>query len=240
MVLVDRMRAAPMCEACGGHGRVRRYPPAPSQINEAGGPLPTKHCGACAGMGSPFSARVEFAAYCGDRAAHSALGRGQIMDDAGYGNLRPSDLGPGEGIPFNDWVRGLSRWADVGPVPEWVLVLAVRAASGTLHAAASPPDWLVEDALNACDLWLERPTRANAMAWGRAACAWSGRAGRWGAGADRRYGVCVPFPGTIEQPDPRSSLDWDTRIRDGARLVGEAPVRSAICSSLVRWALGDS
>lgn len=212
-------------------------------------------CGPCAGAGSPLRARVALAAYCNDLPARLAI--------LGAHNPAAHEIPPGmvdvatapfpsvrvetgtfplpEGghtsvrtvpdSPFAEWVRGLQRWADVGRHASWLEIVAVRAGAGVVHAVTAVPSGKAEDVLNLCDAWLDRPTQANADAWGNAACEWSRM-----RPDDRRYGVSVPFPGTLQYP-ARSSIDARTRIADAARLAGEAPVREAIQRSLIAWAL---
>ena len=66
-MLVDRLRSAPLCEACAGDGGWVRSVPFSGQ------PRVRVECTRCAGTGSPLRARVELAAYCGDLAARSVV-----------------------------------------------------------------------------------------------------------------------------------------------------------------------
>lgn len=112
MVLVDRLRSAAPCEACGGAGmRTATLGP------KAGRADYVAACTRCAGTGSPLRARVELAAYAGDAAARAALG-------APWDGEHASGL---RALTFSDWTRGLSRWADVGPVPGMVPRVAADA-----------------------------------------------------------------------------------------------------------------
>jgi len=139
--LAERLRAAPVCERCGGRRTWRDCSrhrddqvscgPACGVWKEA---LP---CPACAGTGSPFRARLELAAYCGSEAARAALGGGWLRD----GWVHPDVLA------MESWVRGLNAWADVGPVPGWVLVRAAARLVGEAPVRAAISSALIAWAL---------------------------------------------------------------------------------------------
>ena len=126
-LLVARLRVAPGCETCGGR--------AWQLLSHGRGGLPAPHsCVACAGTGTPFRARVELAAYCSDESARGALGYGPMSMRSVVGAVEcPTTDTPLVEIAYvytlPSWLRGLSRWADIGPVPGWVLVRAGAAAA---------------------------------------------------------------------------------------------------------------
>lgn len=217
-VLVARLRSAPACDRCGGTGRSRGIQD-PAWWAKDGPP----GCPSCAGTGSLLRARVELAAYCGDEAAGATLA--------------PAP-------PLPDWLAGLSRWADVGPVPGWVLVrAAVAAARVALEEMrcddphSNSPDWQApaghraatcgsgaapRRAIEAAEVWLDDPTVC-VSEWTRACCRGTNDCVAW-----------LPWPPRSETED-----DYAARVRHAARLAGEQPVREAICRSLVEWALSE-
>jgi hypothetical protein len=123
--LVERLRRAPACERCDsstyGAGTLRVATTTAALIA----------CPSCAGTGYPLRARVELAAYCGDEAARLVVDPGHEFGT--YFHLPPTPDRPhgihGDGVRFDEFVGDLSRWADVGPAPGWILVRAAVAAA---------------------------------------------------------------------------------------------------------------
>jgi hypothetical protein len=252
-VLVDRLRSAPPCEACGGSGRVlgpRALAIADSleftlaEAERAAPDAARVTCGSCAGTGSPRRARFELAAYCGDGAARLAI----AAKPCGCPPADNFDVCASHGS-FALWCRGLSRWADVGPVPGWVLVRAMNAGARVVCA-----HWLGEHnpkerralgiapigSLEASEAWEDEPGEAThgewAVLWVRAwGPGWPGgpHGSQWlpvlPAGAQPGRGLWSPGPDV--------SMVLAECARNGG---GEAPVREAVSLALTRWALGDS
>jgi hypothetical protein len=216
--LVARLRAAPVCERCGGErvADVRRE----------------WRCGACAGAGYALRARVELAAYCGDEAAIGAVGH-QIKyacscrgtdPTHGHGPLRVS------GVPFADWLAGLAVWADVGPAPGWVLAAAIHAPQRDALAACDE-QWTTisrwkeaRAAVDAMARWLSQPNEKHQAEVERRCD---------GAGPRLRFVTSMRH---VFYDVGRDHYTADA-ILDAAVVLGEAPVRDAIRAALVAWAL---
>lgn len=211
-VLVERLRRAPPCEACGGCG-------------VEPGPL-TDECTACAGTGSLMRSRVELAAYCGDDGARAAVGSVVAWPSS------TDSIKSGDGGGLSRWVAGLSRWG---------VVVEVRAAVAAAEHAASGMDvpGVVLDCLDAARAWLAAPSESARMEWVEA---WRQSWGRPFDGPHQRPWLPVPpnatprLPGvTTWSPGPTPA---DT-ISACSRAGHEAPVREAIQRALVSWALGE-
>jgi len=163
--------------------------------------------------------RLGLAAYCGDPAADSALVDG--FSESWRFDLIRRRFG------LDGWVKGLSRWADVGPVPGWLGAKACHASATVVilrlidgqpmaHACAS---------LGAQADWLADPTDERLNAWADA----------WDAAADWNGS-----PDWLLASSHR--LDFDqvrSEILCAAREVGEPTVRFAVQTALVFWALGE-
>lgn len=225
--------------------------------------------------------RLELAAYCGSEAARGALGLGAAGEDCrdcgGTGNEHHACCDPeccpegpgdecgtcvGRGVVAPEppalaaWLSGLSRWADVGPVPGWVLVRASVAAArvalpkymadahglginahGRLYEI-DPGEWTSRAALNEAMLPVVlAPLRAieAAEAWlddpteeHREAC----RAVPFSAPSFAAHAAHLVGFGY-----PHEDVHIRACVEDAARLAGETPVRAAICASLTEWAL---
>lgn len=142
------------------------------------------------------------------------------------------------------WVRGLSRW---GPtVQVRAAVAAARAALPIEHPCFGGPVH-VHDATGGdhyggdCDLalfaiegaekWLEDPTPKNLLVWRNAwfACEWE--QAQW-----------LPWVSSADYPQPSGPptvADQASHIIRAGSLAGDAPVRAAIQSALIAWALGN-
>lgn len=262
-VLVARLRSAPACERCGGTGGVAdpRDDLPPRVLSGRGQPCPS-----CAGTGSPLRARVELAAWCGDGAARGALGSAgeDCRDCGGTGNDHHACCDPeccpegpgdecgtcgGRGAVAPEppalavWLSGLSRWADVGPAPRWVLVRSAVAAAREVARHQNLAVWAriqTPDpgdamgpacreearaelrAIEAAEAWLDDPT--NDARW----TAW--------------HASYVEAGHLAWLPVPTRASETGARARDAilsATFAGEQPVREAICRSLVEWALSE-
>jgi hypothetical protein len=257
-VLVDRLRSAPPCEACGGTGKLRRTCKNHGQDLVSCGPScaiwarrPAEACLSCAGGGVPFRARLELAAYCGDEAA-------QIVtpDDPRKWGATVSGHGLADGcqacgwalihrfncpaLSFKDWSSAFVRWG-----PRVQVLAAVAAARVVL------PAW--------CD-----GTRLSGRAMHTARAAREGYCGRctkrmagWAEPGDlieaAEAWLAVPtddvrehwrsvMPFAVEPcwtPSTRSALGCRETNTPAvcAAMVGEGQVRAAIQSTLVAWAL---
>jgi hypothetical protein len=254
--LVERLRRAPACKRCEGSGRYA--PPDPTGV------IPRERtdglgvpCRPCAGTGSPLRARVELAAYCGDEAARAALGGWPCCHFHSRQGMHEKFPCVDKPPTLPSLVGGLSRWADVGHAPGWVLVRAAAAAARVAveaswaggadfrrRARAAGVDLreryaekdLAMDALAAGEAWVACPCREHEIPVmdvagdGRREIHYSSA---WWAWAVCRAIVCVPHE--------RERLCREA-IAEAARdpHVGEAPVRDAIRSALVAWALGGA
>lgn len=176
--------------------------------------------------------RVQLAAFCLDEAATLALGwpgGGEVWSARGWRGNYDGDL--------SAWVYDLGTWADVGPVPGWVLVRAqaasARAVVAAMHARKEPTGLDVLLALESAEAWLDEP---GAQARSQAVVDWSNA---WGEGwpGGPHANLWLPI-----LPDWASGK-WSAHLTPGhaicgaARLAGETPVRAAICASLTEWAL---
>lgn len=245
-VLVAWLRAAPVCERCGGTRRAYMRPQ-----DDA-----TRPCSACAGTGSPFRARLELAAYCGSEAARAVCGPVEAQGWAAVAN-------PGA-LSLDVWLRGLSRWSDLHPrAPGWVLVRAAVAAArvALAHVMAQEQVCKCGSALRAHDIysghafvhacdddfpcecgWLEEEAPRRAI---EAAEAWlSDPSGHTGPAA-RRWDDAIMSgveDAILWLPPPPSMAGPDRVLRSiegAARLAGESSVREAVCRSLIEWALSE-
>lgn len=113
-LLMDRERHSPLSEQCSScRGR--------------------SECPECASTGSPWRARLELAAYCGDADAHNALSPTCVDGKVG-GRICRSAWHRREPRDISRFVEGLSRWNRIArcqspPLPvAWVTRLAARAA----------------------------------------------------------------------------------------------------------------
>jgi hypothetical protein len=206
-------------------------------------------CPSCVGTGSPFRARVELAAYAGSEAARLvvpdvpggfSLANGQrCAHDPGLSVDRITYPCSTRGCSTR-WLSGLSRWADIGPAPGWILVRASVAAARVAPSAlrcddphSNHPDWQAPSGHRAseCGRGVD-PRRAieAAEAWLACPCEehWTAR---HVAHVEAVHLAWLPPPGQ----DAERHRD---AIRHAARLAGEAPVLNAIRSSLIEWSLG--
>ena len=231
-VIVARLRSAPACERCGGTGLVSMTLGAGSQA-----------CPSCAGTGSPLRARVELAAHCRDEAARAVIPIAEAHHPSGrWTSWEHMDQHQALGA----WVKSLARWSDIHPrALGWVLVrAAVAAARVALEEMrcddphSNSPDWQAP-----------RGHRATGCASGAAPRRAIAAAEAWLAGdpTEERwtaFHVAYVEAGHLAWLPPPCSTAHVARILDAisaaAALAGEAPVRRAICDSLVSWALGDA
>jgi hypothetical protein len=256
--LVARLRAAPGCERCDGHGKRWLVGNGWNKTSFAdpsdAGVMREESCAPCAGTGSPLRARVDLAAYCGDEAAIEVLGAplvaallapvvGQTarayLDHQALGALVGQINAGARPSTFSPWLAGLSRWADVGPAPGWVLRRAAAAAAREAqhHAPCCPnhdnpaepefmegcPRWdAAARALEADEAWLACPCEEH---WSALHVAY----------VEAGHLAWLPAPWTT--PDVTRTVE---SIAAAAQLAGEDRVRDAIRSSLAEWALGGS
>lgn len=220
------LRSEPLCETCGGTGKKRVAGEAPYACHDhRDGMLscgPTcgiwRTCSRCAGTGSRLQARIELAAYCGDLGALAAL-------CCPHDDIRDGDRGcicyyARPETPFAAWVARLSRWADVGRAPERAAVAAAR------HVwARAPRDHGGDRALRLLE---------GAEAWlsGLGSKRWSDAWGGLSGGAE----WCRAWLPTPYDAMPNVHA---LSVEVCARIAGEQPVREAISSSLIRWALSE-
>lgn len=239
-LLVARLRAAPVCERCEGYGTANRIVVGGRRYATGEGPCPP-----CAGTGSPFRARLELAAYCGSEAARA------VCPDAHLPIAASTFARHERHEAFAGFVSGLSRWADVGPVPGWVRRRAALAASAVAHEAwwdnhktehHSMPDF----APGLCCYGPNRVLRA-----ARDALLRDEPSPRFDAVWVRAFVEASPPEDPLEwlvAPEAGAPPEWSVRDEiavawneavpgHAARLAGEAPVRAAISSALIAWAL---
>lgn len=199
--------------------------------------------------------RVELAAYCGSEVAQEVL-------DPGVRFATPDGRSLTGALDFQAWLDHLSRrWADVGPVPDWVLVRAAVAAARVAAArAAMCPGWegsWTASPNGACgcghsyDAHVNRdknPRLERALLAIEAVEAWLAAEStpervRAVERAERRCGDAGPrmrfVSSLIHVLGPSIGVDYYflDAVQDSAERAGEAPVRSAICSALTSWAL---
>jgi hypothetical protein len=205
--------------------------------------------------------RLELAAFCGHQAA--AAGLQPFADDPYVASGEPTACTPcvaesRRNYTFADdgswwclkhahehhdlklWLRGLSRWADVGPAPGWVLVLASVAAArvalpyaerGLVHRDGRP---VADDqtflaprrAIQAAEAWLACPCEEHERA------VVSAGGGSPGSRITFYEGPAILLRswGIKEQ--------WEQAVFRASELAGESPVLNAIRSSLIEWSLG--
>lgn len=208
--------------------------------------------------------RLELAAYCGHRPARSLLPRcgDHGHDDDSDGGCRlvpdgqphPAPIHEPGGLcvyrDLSEFVAGLSRW---GPtVQVRAAVAAARVAWGEAVAAEqrrpSAAGLLSMAAINAVEQWLKDPNEGNRIDAARAFLAArpvdAGLQFRWLPMVPTRYQAGThPTPeggGWGEEPPyPGPNLWHPGEIMAAAELAGEAPVRAAIQSALITWALGE-
>lgn len=192
--------------------------------------------------------RLELAAWCGSDAARALV---PCHDEpSAYVVAIEGDSRLLVPTPLSAWLRGLSRWADVGPVPGWVLVRAAVAAArvalpkarrgvsgpgGQSMSATAAREQAraavraAHRAITAAEAWLDDPSEERRLACGRMVMSWA----------------------AASRPDdwwsqPVMLIDWgaaahpgrlEACCRSAADVVDEAPVRTAICSALTSWAL---
>lgn len=257
--LTARVRTAPGCERCGGRG----LSSPPTSGPRKGRPDYAERCPACAGTGSPLRARVELAAYCREEAAHAALGlppanlmlaRTTPLDVMVRNLSRWADISPGGPCAPDCWgpnEAGERVHADGcrSFKPGWVLVrAAVAAARVALDVDAAQwseiSRWKqARHAIEAAETWLACPCEEHRIAAVRALLAADPTSG----GLERGWLPVVPNRsggGWGEEtvgvwPSTADTAEWNRRaIGLAANLAGEQPVRDAIRSALVKFALG--
>lgn len=226
-LIAERLRRAAPCGYCGGNLPISGRGLYPERVRVAG-VIP---CSLCAGTGSPYRARVELAAYCGDQSARATL-PAPCPNGCGPVAKRMSCWAchsPNASIPT--MVSGILRFADIGPVSGWVLiraaVAAAREALTIWELAELGSNWPDDEetdfraprtAVKATEMWLDCPCEP----------CWSARHVAY---VEAGHLAWLPTP-------------WDAGVRDSiaacARLAGEPAVRAAISSALISWALGDS
>lgn len=142
---------------------------------------------------------------------------------------------------FADWLHGLSRFADLGPVPGWILVRAACAAARVAHDSSVPLGlsrqggrqewWDALRAIEAAEAWVICPCLPHARACVVVLCGlpWlylTSMIGIAQQGRDIRPG----------RPGGRP-IDFSSLMEQCAFMSGEAPIRASIQSSLISWAL---
>lgn len=227
-LLVARLRAAPVCGACGG----RRLVTPPTSGPRAGDPRYTEGCPACAGTGSPFRARLELAAYCGHAPATAARG----------GAWTPEWQASVDGLALPVWLPGLSRWG--AETLQRAALAAARACEAPWRARVIDPDGAY-----AGEGWPSQPEQiAEALDEAERALPLADRVPTGHLVAreslpDFAYFAAVAVLGDQSGGHPerravRAILGNGHANRTAAlEVAGEAPARAAICSTLVAWAL---
>lgn len=210
--------------------------------------------------------RLELAAYCGHEGARGALGiapwvgRVHFEDPPGFTaadgtryEFSSPDVALAPAYALGPWVRGLSRWGPAVQVRAAMaaarLVLARRSAG--LDLWPDSPGFLwgqANRAVEAAERWLVDPNEGNRIDAARAFLAArpvdAGIQFRWLPMVPTRYQAGThPTPeggGWGEEPPyPGPSLWHPGEIMAAAELAGEVPVRAAIQSALITWALGS-
>ncbi len=229
-LLRQRLRSEPLCETCGGVGHALRGGNVSDEVQRAA----AKPCSRCAGTGSRLKARIELAAYCGDLGALAAL-------CCPHDDIRDGDRGcicyyARPETPFAAWVARLSRWADVGRCEGWVLVRASLAAAEQALAIPSPErhpngEPALDPALHAviaARRWSMRPDDPASLVVWRVVC------------NTDHLPLWAPTPAVMRmEANGERNRSASEAIRSSAEAAGEHPVREAISSSLIRWALSE-
>lgn len=192
--------------------------------------------------------RVELAAYCADKAAWLAAGAPWF---GSQGERRGSNMGSTWAECRNilapaglaTWVQGLSRWG-----PDALVRAASAAARETLPLA--PPS--AKMALLMIDAWLECPCDTHAMACRGACAALDPDEMGLGVGHPESpfvHALAAVFwrhPGEDVRRGHRTAAEKERpdshamhAMTQAVGLAGEQPVREAIQSALVSWALGE-
>lgn len=176
--------------------------------------------------GSLTRERVELAAYCGDEAARAAVPPESCVDV--YDAVRLHDSGA---LVFETWVAGLSRWRD-GRQPGGACVL-VRAMVAAVRAGDPDEDWSagspVRQSVERAEAWLRGDLHPDNFE-------------RLPASS---HGIGIRAPGyylaealwQIQCGSINAAQLLDYEVENCVRVVGEQPVREAICSSLISWSL---
>jgi hypothetical protein len=229
--LRELLKAPVACERCGGIGLAT-----PTGGPKKGRPDYAATCPACAGTGYPLRARVELAAYCGDEAARAVVAVAECRPPLPSGRWE-SWSHMDEFQALSAWLRGLSRWADVGHAPGWVLVRAAVAAATAFAAHQGLEGWAriecrdPNDAMGpACREEARSELRAIEAAEAWLACPCEEHERAWQAAFAVLPLLWLPSP-------PSEQASHEAEITQAARLAGEAPVREAIQKALVDWAL---
>lgn len=142
---------------------------------------------------------------------------------------------------FREWLSGLSRWADIGPVPGWVLVKAAVAAARvalpkwrdshshqmTAWDGIRPCCYAPVKVIEAAETWLECPCEEHRLGGVRAL------SDHYRRSPDDDWWAS---PAVLVMEHNRSGY-FLRCVHDCARLAGEQSVRSAISRSLSTWAL---
>lgn len=193
--------------------------------------------------------RLELAAYCGHEGARATLdARIPTLVTGLWHDEDNRPVHTTENSRTGEWVAGLSRW---GPaVQVRAAVAAARVAWGEAVAAEqrrpSAAGLLSMAAINAVEQWLKDPNEGNRIDAARAFLAArpvdAGLQFRWLPMVPTRYQAGThPTPeggGWGEEPPyPGPSLWHPGEIMAAAELAGEAPIRAAIQSALIAWAL---
>jgi hypothetical protein len=265
--LVARLRAAPGCGRCGGQGTDWRDGPWLAVVPPPADYRPPVSCPSCAGTGSPFRARVELAAYCGDEAPRAALGGGWLARD--FKTIDRADArvwwGTSDGdkwriFDLGGFAQNLSRWADVGPHAGWVLVLASVAAARVAlapweqskagsgpnagHAdthsdAPDEPPW-PQSILDCPECTNHAPRRAIEAAekWLACPCEEHERAVVSAGGGSPGSRITFYEGPAILLRSWGIKAQWEQAVLRASELAGESPVLNAIRSSLIEWSLG--
>ncbi len=190
--------------------------------------------------------RVELAAYCGHEAAQQACGRtlGEVLMDVfpentearrdadEWGSTVMAFLSPKplDTMPLNVLVSGLSRWG-----PE--ALTRAAAAAGWEALAKLPPLQLLAEGWHDPRILPRRALKA-AEAWLACPCAEHGDAWSYTFATDLPTWVPISTmalaPSSRTHDPPIGPADC---VVHSARLAGEQPVRTAIQSALISWAL---
>jgi len=173
-------------------------------------------CHSCAGLS--LRSRVEMGAYCGDEGARLAL---SCVDPHPCGCWRPTGTAPPcKHSELGPWARALSRWGQAVHVR--AAVAAARVALPAWRSYHDPGTHRPRLAIEAAEAWLADPCEERLRAWQQA--------------MTHRTPLWTPFP---VHDDERHGLahDYPDCVQMSARLAGEAPVREAIQSALIGWAL---
>lgn len=284
-LLVARLRSAPGCERCGGTGKTDAeeriaqiaergfYEGACPACAGTGSPLRARvELAAYCGDEAAASAAGWTSYHVLDRGPHSMVkasdffvSQGGLTQEWGRNWRRVFAAGPEESgleaaraqAALSSWLSGLSRWADVGPAPGWVLVVAAMAAArvawpkhlerehglgldeqGRLYEL-DPGDWISRASLNdGMQAVVLAPLSAIGATAAWVACPCREHADAWAVAFTRPPLDRLAWVPMCE-PNRTCSATREGEIRAAAQLAGEAPVRTAICQALSSWALGE-